>query len=288
MRSRSSRAIHAVGLVAALWSVPSEAQVNRAEPTYLEVAGTGGLISISPRSLLGGEPVADLVVADDEAGNLDLRPGTVKYTEIVAEVMPGEITPLLRGWLDGSRPRVDGRFVVIDATGRAAMQRGFSQALITEVAVPALDARRPEPIYLKLKLAPAQTSLESPGNGGPGGSRRNQPPAGFSLQLDGLDPRWVSRIEAFTIGIKAGTRLTVNITPAGAAQLTSWHDSFVLRPNGAPIQERFLSLRLLGSDGAPAITLVGQGVGILALRRAMSDAGPVFQTDLYVERWELP
>jgi hypothetical protein len=50
-----------------------------------------------------------------------------------------------------------------------------------------------------------------------------------------------------------------------------------------------MTLRLLRSDVTSAFTMVGQGVGILALRRAPpSDVGPVFQADLYVERWELP
>lgn len=286
-----SRAVMPLLLVAFFSSLPTVAgaQVTSrgAEPTHLEVAGAGGLISVTPRSLFGGEPVAELVV-DSESGVLDLQPGPVKYTEIVAEVVPAEVTALLRGWLDGTRPRVDGHFVVADATGRPQMQRGFTDALITELAVPALDARRLEPIYFKLRMTPAQTHLESP-KGGVSGPSKTQPAAAFSLQLDGLDQRWVSRIEPFSIGIKAGSRVTVTLAPAGAAQLTPWHDGFVLRPSGGPLQERSMTLRLLRSDGTAAFTLVGQGVGILALRRAPpSDMGPVFQADLYVERWELP
>jgi hypothetical protein len=304
MRSARSRVgfVFPVGLAAVLSSLPPSVEAQRAgayEVSYLELAGAGGLSSFHPRRLLGGEPEAELMEGG-EPGNPDLRPGPVRYTPIVAEVLPSELAGLARGWLDGSKPRLDGRFMVLGADGSPQMQRGFTQALITELGFPALDARQPGQIYLRLTLVPPETRSE-PGAASPSGGYRGNKTAvsvGFSLQLDGLDPRWVSRIEPFTIAasgrnqeqagpIHAATRLTVTIAPAGAAQLTSWLESFVVMGNHQQGAERSLVLRILNPDMTSALTLGGHGVGILALRRVPSDQSSQFQVDLYVERWEV-
>jgi hypothetical protein len=300
MRSARSRVglVLPLGLTALLSSLPSSLGAQRPggyEVTYLELAGAGGLTSISARRLLGGEPEADLIQGGDP-GNLDLRPGPVRYTPIVAEVLPGEVGGLVRGWLDGSKPRLDGRFTVAGADGSHRTQRGFTQALIGELGFPALDARQREPIYLRLTLIPSDTRPEQ-SNGAYRGNK-TEGSVGFSLLLDGLDPRWVSRIEPFAITVggqntqQAGpthnaTRLTVTIAPAGAAQLTPWLESFVVMGNHQQNEERSLVLKLLKPDMTPGLTLGGHGVGILALRRVPQDSGSLFQVDLYVERWEV-
>lgn len=303
MRSRFTSAL---GVAAVLWSLPTQAQVTSRYPAaaYLEVSGTGGLVSIGPRSLVGGEPVADLLVRPKQDGGFDAQPGPVRYSEVVAEVLPAEITTLLRGWLDGSRPRVDGRFVLIDSRGHPLMQRGFSQALITEVTVPALDARRSEPLYLRLRLAPSRTMLQPPG--GVSATPAATPyPVAVRLQLDGLDPGSVQGVEEFTIAMTEGkregvdrfehtpaattpSRVSVTVTPAGAAQLTPWHDGFVLAGDNGQSQERSLTFTILSREGRPVLTLLGQGVGILALRRVTKSLEQeAFQADLYVERWAI-
>lgn len=236
-------------------------------------------------------------------GDGDLEPGPVRYTEILAEVPAGDLQALIRGWLDGSQPHLDGRIILLGADLRPQAQREFSQALIAEVAFPALDASRPGPIYPRLKLLPLQTQLGPPTPFNKG-AVRGQEPVHFSVQLDGLDPRSVVGVEPFSIGLRsgpkergtpqlAGSRLTLTISANGAAELDQWHRSFLLQGNHTPKEERSLVLRILNANMSSALALQGQGVGILSLRRGPAAsasgriAGPLYQADLYVERWQL-
>jgi hypothetical protein len=283
-------------LLAATQSTLSAQSIRpRGDAAYLEVAGAGGLTVVRARSLLGGEPVAELMQGGD-LGPGDMRPGPVRYAEILAEAVPGDAAGLLRGWMDGTRLTVDGRYVILGADGRPLMERGFEQTRIIEVSLPALEARSADAIAVQLRMAPERTFPMSGKGGGPAAGTMLRDAIAFSLQLDGLDAREVMAIAPFGLvrrpapgsGGPVGSRLTVTLTPAGATQLTSWHEDFVVRGRNEPGMERSLALRLIGRDGLPVLTLGGTGVGILAVRRMPAGGyGPTFQADLYVEQWQV-
>jgi hypothetical protein len=303
-----------VAVAAAFSSLPSAVGAQGAarpglETAYFEAAVKGVVAGTYPRLLVGGEPTAD--VQDGQMGEGDVEPGPVRYTEILAEVPAGDLPALIRGWLDGSQLHLDGRVVLLGPDLRPQLQRDFSQALITEVAFPALDAGRTGPIFPRLKLLPLQSELASPMPATKASGHRAPESVQFSVQLDGLDQRWVRGVEPFSIGLRSGqkgqgtprlaaSRLTLTVSANGAAELDQWHRSFVLQGNHAPNAERSLALRILTANGSPALVLNGQGVGILSLRRGVASstrepgssprehmAGALYQADLYVERWQL-
>jgi hypothetical protein len=108
-------------------------------------------------------------------------------------------------WIESSmraeHRRASGTLVGFDAQLTAVQQRNFANALITEVTLPKLDASSKESAYLTVIVAPE--SVEQVKLSGRRGSLSPRQKvfvsSNFKLEIDGLDPARVSKIDAFGI-----------------------------------------------------------------------------------------
>jgi hypothetical protein len=285
-------------------AVPSQTPTPTVPVKYLELDAGGKILE---RVLMaeGGDPVADLVEGFGSSG-VQMQPGTVHYADIVARVAPGAFSPIIGQWLQGIATPVTGRMIGVDYAQKPQYQRSFSNAQITEIAFPALDAASNDSGYLELRLSPPSTHLEVPPSGTqsvlPTGKGKSSAwlVRDFSLSSQGLDTKHVERIEPFHVVMKkttgshggsyiAGTRLTVTLGSSSAASWVAWQEDFLVKTKGSP--ERTLTLEFLDGSGNKLLKLEGNGVGLLSLRPVGQDASSQsltrYKAELYVERWKI-
>ena len=269
-------------------------------PNFMELNGPNGVVQGLLASAEGGDPVAEPVEQLGASG-VDLRPGPVHYTDIVASARVFEFTAFLNQWASGQVGSVDGRLIGFDYTYKAQYQKVFTQARLTELVVPGMDAASKEAGHIQLRLAPASTRVEPAppgtqisklGKGTQKGWRLND----FRVDIPGLPTNRVSAIAPFTLAMKpgrnylGGTRLSITFASVDALPWAEWADEFLVKGTGAP--ERTIELALLQPNLQKALlTLRGSGVGILSLAPVPVEASSTkvarYRAELYVERWQL-
>lgn len=271
-----------------------------AAQTVLELASGSTQASGRVASLEGGEPFADLV-EQAGPGGVDLRPGPVRYADIVAKVGLTEFGKLLGQWASGQQGPLEGRIVGADFASKVQYYRSFPQAQLAEVGFPAFDGASKESGHLQLRLVPVSTKLEAPTPGAnvpwtTGHKPKTWLTSNFRLDIPGLATSKVSRIEPFKLAVKTsggatyvgGTRLTVTFAAKDAATWLEWQDQFFASGGSA---ERTLELKLLDpSLKDTLLTLKGSGVGLLSLAvpgEGYTEKLPRMRAELYVERWQI-
>jgi hypothetical protein len=100
-------------------------------------------------------------------------------------------------------PRKNGAIITADFNGVERTRLQFTNALFSEMTIPALDGSSKDPVFLTIKLSPEFTTMQA-GKGGklplPQAGRTKQlMSANFKLDIDGLDCSKVMRIEPLTI-----------------------------------------------------------------------------------------
>jgi len=169
----------------------------------------------------GGQTAGDAI-----AGRLGQYPvetkhiAGVKYEDITLSCGTG-MSPHFYEWIkaatDSQYERKNGQIVTCDENFKPMSALDFSNAIITEVVFPALDAASKDAAKLTIKVRPEWTRM----NARPGGSvsgmtntkaQKKWLPANFRLQIAGLDCTRVNKIEAITIKQK------VVESPAGATR----------------------------------------------------------------------
>lgn len=197
----------------------------------------------------------------------------------------------------GNYARKDGSIVLCDFDLVPRHEMEFTQGLIVETTVPALDAGGKGPAYLTIKLQP-ETLVH---NRTPKLNRtRGQVPSdqkmfqtqSFSFALDHIDTHNVSKIESFTIKqdvkpLMVGRLRTpqfepttleypnVTITTAleGSDDLFKWHKKFVIDGDAQVEDETTGHISLLTPNGKKVLLDVGlSGVGITGLTIEKSDS----------------
>jgi hypothetical protein len=269
-------------------------------PTYLQFNAPGGVVGGALTTAEGGLPVAE-PVEQLGANGVDVRPGPVRYTDIVAATPVFAFTALLNQWTSGQLGALDGRLIGYDFDHKPQYQRAFTQARLIEVTVPGLDGASKEVGYLELRLVPATTRVEAVPPGAP------MPPLGkesqnvwlmsnFSIDIPGLPTNRVATVEPFKLATKAGsnylggTRLSVTFASVDVLPWAEWFDEFLVKGKAAP--ERTIEIKMLKPNRQAALlTLKGSGVGILSLtplaQERYSAKMPRYRAELYVERWQL-
>jgi len=212
----------------------------------------------------------------------------------------------------GKAPRHDGSIVAVSSQQKAVSERQFFRAFVSEVTVPAADASSKEPGFLTVKLAPEFHRAK-----GGSGVSMNVPvakskswlPANFQLEIDGLDCKKVSRVDAFTfkqhvveqIGelrdYRAGTiqpefpNLRITLAESSSQTWTTWFDDFVVKGMSGDANEKSGKLSFLAAD---LKTVLGEvtffNLGIFRLEpepQAVQEAIARIRADLYCERMEL-
>jgi phage tail-like protein len=274
----------------------------------LELEGAGmGLL----KSVAGGGVFAEVITIT--LGS-DLLPrkhlGPAQYENFKVQLGLG-LADAMYDWIEkswtSSVQRKSGSIIVTDNKLRAQSRRDFSDALITETTIPAMDATSKEPAWLTLKLA-AESIQSSKSTGktiGTVGKEKLFQSSGFRLEIDGLDCKRVSNIESFTVKRKVATagpggslidqsrlefpNLQITLAEAGADDWIEWADDFIINGNNSSTNEKNGTLFLLSPNLKTELARVKLfNLGICRLTPEITGPTAIrrLRTELYCERME--
>ncbi len=208
----------AVAAMCILSTAPVSAQVQSGQRSYtpgrfaLEIDGAfaGWLQSVE-----GGHAVSDAMQAASADNIPRKHPGTAKAEEIQLRCGSG-MQPAFSQWLqslmDGKARRMNGAVIIAGDSPSRAARLEFSNALLTEVGFPALDASSKDACFMTVKFTPeavrvakgSAPTVQTPGQA----AQKTWLPSNFRLKLGNLPCDRVMKIEAFTVKQKmslAGT-----------------------------------------------------------------------------------
>ena len=173
------------------------------------------------QSVEGGQAAGDAI-----AGRLGQYPvetkhiAGVKYEDITLTCGTG-MSPHFYEWITATTNsqylRKSGQIVTCDYDFKEVSALDFSNAIMTEVGFPALDAASKDAARMTIKIRPEWTRVNArPGGSLPGitniKTQKKWLPANFRLQIPGLDCTRVNKIEAITV------RQKVVESPVGATR----------------------------------------------------------------------
>ncbi len=237
----------------------------------------------------GGGITADVMeVRPDPAGPSRKHPGPVKYEEIILSCGAGLNEPFhdwIKSFLAGKPVRKSGAVVYFDAAGSEVSRLNFTNAAISEIGFPAVDAKWEENAVMTVKLSPESTRR----NRDRAGRVVNFDPASmpawfthhFRLSIDGLAETCArtSRIEAMFArnepanGLEISD-LVITFPPAAAQAVESWFEDFLIKGNHADAQEKAGKLEFLSPvQPEPFFTLSFEHLGIFRLEPIALDTG---------------
>jgi hypothetical protein len=213
----------------------------------------------------------------------------------------------------GKSPRHDGAIVAVSSQRKAVSERQFFRAFLSEVAIPAMDAAAKEPAYLALKLAPEFHRAKA-GSGAtvsvPTAKKKAWLPSNFRLEIDGLDCKHVSKIDAFAVTQKVAEdavgemrdflkepsrlefpSLRITLAESSSQTWTAWFDDFVVKGLSGDANEKSGKLSFLAPDGKAVLGEVTFfNLGIFRLEpepQAVAETIARIRAELYCERMEL-
>ncbi len=308
-----------VQVVAVLAMMPVASARAASERAYaggsiaLELGGANvGLAS----KAFGGEPIAEVISEQPGADRVVKKHlGPLGYEPIRVEAGTGMAT----GFYDWIRETLErrpaprtGSLVALDFNFREVQRTNFFNALITEIAFPAVDASKKEPANIAVTFAPEAVRF-APGSGQPMSSVKQGPtaqkrliPAYFRLRIDGIDCTRVATIDPVLVrqkvnfdaagaGRPSGSRLlptgileisnlVVTLNEAGAASFYAWRDDFLASGNSADIRERNGTLEFLTPDLKTTLfVLTLKHVGIFSMGAEQAGATRIVRAKMYVE-----
>jgi hypothetical protein len=261
----------------------------------LELDGVhAGFLASSSGGDAVGEVVSEKLAAD---GVIRKHVAAVRYTDIVLQCGPG-MSRTFFDWLALTTSRKhqprDGAVLGSDLDGKERSRLAFTQALVTSIAFPALDAASKDAAKLTVSLAPEQTHRTA-GSGAPikadaGAVQKKWLPANFRLAIDGLECKKVTSVAPITITTALGEHavgelrddrgepahldvsdLVVTLPETAAETWNAWFESFVIK--GAD-QEKAGMLECLAPDLQTVLfTLTFAGLGIYRLQRPGQPSG---------------
>jgi phage tail-like protein len=242
----------------------------------------------------------------------------VKYEDLLLTV-DLSLDPLFYAWiadtLAGKVSRKDVVVYTLDANNKIVRQAQYFNALVSEVGFPGMDAASKDTAYMTVKFAPEYTRFARASGKVSSlpikGQQKKWLPSNFRLEIDGLDGKKVSKVDAFTVKQSVamdtvGERrdykleptslefpnLTVTLAEASAQTWQDWFDDFVVKGNNGPGQEKSGSLTFLAPDQKTNLAQIDMaGLGIFRLAPDKVEAGSEnirrVKAELYVERMAL-
>jgi hypothetical protein len=260
----------------------------------------------------GGSVYAD-VVSVFEAGLHFARkhPGSPQYEAFEIPIGVAASTGLF-DWVAGSwgaTPEArDGAVLGVDFNFNIKSEVGFSGALVVETGIPALDAAskaaghltvRFQPEFIDVKQGAGKLSLMQ-------AKQKLWRTANFRLQIDGIDCKKVSRIDAFTVTrkvtvVSSGSggvalvpekvefpNLKITLSTVSAETWYDWHESFVVNGNNDDSFERSGTISFLSNDFKTELSRIElHHLGIIRLASNPGDAIARLTAELYCEEMVL-
>lgn len=237
----------------------------------------------------GGGVTADVMEArPDPASPARKHPGPVKYEEIILSCGAGLNEPFydwIKTFLAGKPVRKSGAVTYFDSAGSEVSRLSFTNAAITEIIFPAVDAKWQENAVMTVRLNPESTRRDRDRAGRVVNFDSASMPAWltnhFRLSIDGLaeTSARTTRIEAMVARDEPATGLEISdlvitFPPAAAQPVESWFEDFLVKGNHADAQEKSGKLEFLSPlQPEPFFTLSFEHLGIFRLEPVALDTG---------------
>lgn len=265
----------------------------------------------------GGNAVSEVVVEQPGPDHIQRKHiAAVKYEDITLSFGTGMSKPFydwIASTLSSQPTRKNGAIIAADYDLREVSRLEFTNALISEIGFPALDAGSKDAAKMTLKFAPEYTrrfkgrgsKLAAPVSG----KQKTWLPANFRLRIDGLEgpTSRVNKIEALVVkqkiledSIGDGRdyekepasleipNLVFTTAEAYADDLYAWHEDFVINGNNGQDKEKSGTLEYLSPDLKQVLfKLEFKNLGIFKLTPEKAEAGSEqirrVKAELYVE-----
>ena len=225
-------------------------------PSGKEFLLIDGVVIGAVTQFTGGTPVG--VLANDEIKDpyIHKHIAGVKYEEISVKFGLNMSTPVydwISEFMAGKKTSHNGSVVATDGSNNIKSRVDFTNALITEVGFPALDAASKEPAGMTLKFQPATTRYRvATGNvTPPSGTGKAWLPGNFRLSIEPLDCSRVAKIGAFTVKQSSISIEKIEVTPLqftlSDTSSKTWRvhmDSFVVRNSGKELDGKLEVLNI--------------------------------------------
>lgn len=197
-------------------------------------------------------------------------------------------------------PRQDGTILLCDSNLTIQSERRFAQALIQEIAFPALDGSSKEAGYLSVRFSSESIATEK-GSGGlvldSPGKQKLWRASKFRLEIEGLESDPVSRIDPFKLeraltskdGRIVYPNLRVSLVRAGAQSWIDWYEDFVITGKDGEYYEREGAIQFLTPDlkaELARISLHNLGIFRLTDEAERRDQASCLRAELYCEWME--
>jgi hypothetical protein len=270
------------------------------------------------RSVEGGFPKANIVVNDRTPDNVTKKHvANIRYEDITIQVLPTASKSLF-DWINqtwqGKPARKNGSIASGSYDRKELSRVDFTNALITETTIPAMDSALKEPGFLTVKFSPEHTQMRS-GSGallaGPATTSKVWLPSNFRLEIGGLDCSRVSKVDSFTIKmttaqdnigrVREATKvpgkleipnLVFYVPEVFAKSFYDLQNSFLLGGKNGDAQELNGKLYLLDQTRTGVLLQIGlNNLGLVSVSpekaEANSDLVRRVRVEMYCERMDL-
>jgi len=258
----------------------------------------------------GGGAGAPVVVEPTAGSFLQKKHiGNVKYEDITVTCGTG-MSKGMYNWIkdsfDHKHTRKNGAIIAADYNYGIKNRLTFTNALITEIGFPALDAASKDAAKMTIKLSPEVTRKVAVTDGSSikPTVQKKWLPANFRLKIDGLEEACarVNKIEAITLKQKAMSvpggvetieqevpNLVISCPESSSKQLYDWFDDFVIKGQNGDEAEKGGTLVYLDNDlRTPLFTLTFKNLGIFKIIQdkleAQADQVGRVKAEMYCEQ----
>lgn len=238
-----------------------------------------------------------------------------KYEDFTIQVGFSNSRPLYE-WIkqawNGTNTRVNGSITSADVNLNYQSERQFTNALLTETTIPAMDGSSKEPAYITLRFAPEITrTVKASGKltadySYTQADQKMFLPSNFRLQIDGLDCSKVNKIESFTVKQGAASKdvgsardrlkdpgklnfpnLKITMPEVAAKPFIDWYENFVIKGINDDSKEKKGSLTFLSANRTKELAIIEfSNMGIFRIQQDVTGTDQIKRVtvELYVER----
>lgn len=255
-----------------------------------------GLIS----SIAGGFASGNVVSEADSPDyffkkHLEDPPGYSDITIQCGTNMSPAFYQWIKDTLNGTYPVHSGAVIALDFQNKILRRLNFSNAQITRITFPRLDAASKDAATLTVTLTPATTSAGTKGvtyNPGPSPTAKKWLASNFKLTITGLDTTHITSIEAIDIPIPLAPppdaacllcvptppridfpQVQVALPETFATTWSAWDETFVISGQHTDADEKSATLDYLDPTLNPLLSVSLTGLGIVSVANDPVAAG---------------
>lgn len=304
MRIRALGLMFVVGLSASLATAADKRSYTAGYFSFTLDGVDVGIV----RSAKGGGLKADVATSSLGPTNTQKKHVTkFKYEPVTIEVGL-DSSPAIATWIDETltltAQRRNATLFECSQDFKAVTEQTLTGSLIEEVSFPALDASSKEAGYVKLEIVAEQSRRQAGGGACTkelGSKQKSTLLSGFKIELDGIDAKGVSAVDAFTIKTQLTNdsvgeqrdstvmaakveipNLTLTVARAQGAEFEAWANDFLVKGNNGDDKEKAGALVFLDPALKETARLSLSNVGISGLTVDPKDPARL-KVSLYVE-----